>query len=465
MKASYFSLLLIFFALLSLSAEAQPDLGFSMMRTVPQQISTNPSSIPLQGGYAGLPVISGFAVHTAFPFAYRDLFRTDEYDSLEFQPEKFLDRISKDNFIQINSKVDLLSVGFIVADPSYFLHFSIKSRVAQQSRLPDDLFYLLWYGNHAPEIFGKTINLAPRIDLVAFDEYAVGFSGKALGNKLSYGATVKYLAGRFNISTVKSSLDFYTHPETFDIYGRSDIEIRTSGVDGIDQYFDHPVHRLINPGNHGFGVDLGVTYQIDPGFSVFTSLLDLGTIRWKRDNLTLVSREPGAEFIFRGLNLRDFVALFESPELFAKRVEDSLRALARIDSLYDVPYSASLPWRIHAGGSWQFNQNSRLNLVIGGTGWNRTFRPEISVSYNLMVRRFFELLFSYNIYNNKFTNVGAGFSLSAGPVQIYAVSDNLAGIVFPRQASSLSFRAGLNILINRNRVAPAISVKEKVIAE
>lgn len=209
----------------------------------------------------------------------------------------------------------------------------------------------MWYGNHALGDIRKNHKPCPRIDLVAFDEYAVGFAGKALGNRLSYGATVKYLAGRFNISTVKSSLDFYTHPETFDIYSRSDVEISTSGVDDIEHYFDHPVHRVINPGNHGFAIDLGVSCQIDTGFSVFATILDLGTIRWKRDNLTLVSKEPGAEFIFRGLNLRDFVSLFKSPELFAKRVEDSLRALARIDSLYDMPYSASLPWRIHTGGS------------------------------------------------------------------------------------------------------------------
>ena len=465
MKATRFVILLCVILLLFRLGQAQPDLSLSMMRSLPQQISPNPSSIPLQGGYIGLPVISGFAVHTAFPFAYRDLFRIDQDDSLEFQPDKFLARLSADDFIQTNSTVDLLSAGFIIADPDYFLHFSVKSRVAQQSRLPDELFTLLWYGNHAPEIFGKTINLAPRIDLVAFDEYAVGFSGKALKNRLSYGVTLKYLAGRFNISTVTSSLDFYTHPESYDIFVRSDVEIRTSGIDGIDKYFDHPVHRLIHPGNHGFGIDLGVTFQIDSSFSVFASILDLGAIKWKHDNLALISKEPGAAFEFRGLNLKDFVSLFESPELFAKRVEYSLRALARIDSVYDVAYSALLPWRIRAGGSWQFNRNSRLNLLAGGTGWNHTFRPEISLSYNLMVRRYFEMIFSYNIYNNKFTNVGAGFSLSAGPVQIYAVSDNLAGFVFPRQASSLSFRAGLNILLNPNRTAPEIPDQKKIDAE
>lgn len=440
----------VILSFLSFCSLGQLEPGLYHMQHVPQKLRYNPAFIPIQGGYIGLPGISGIETSISVPFSFYDVFEKDSDDSLSIRVSNVLSKISRYNVVRVNSVTDLLSVGTRLGEKGFFLDFSVRSRVAQDAVLPSGLFNLLWYGNTYPEIFGSHVNIAPEINFAAWDEFSVNFAGSTLKNKLSYGVRLSYLSGRFNINTRKASFDFYTDSSTYNITLKSDLEINTSGVDGIEDYLDQPWPSIAFPGNHGFSVSLGVNYNITPQVSVNASLLDLGSIRWRKQTLTFVSHDPGKEFSFDGLDLHDFVKLFEDPETFAKKVEDSLRALVEIDSVYDVAYTARIPWKINVGGSYRLNDRHRFNLLFNGTGWNGVFRPALSLSYSYTWQRFVELMLSYNMANHQYTNFGGGLAFHVGPLQLYAVTENITSLIFYKSFPGYSFHVGLNILLNRN---------------
>jgi hypothetical protein len=379
--------------------------------------------------------------------------------------DQLITQLEKQDRVRVNSSANLFSYGQKTGNGKLYFEFALRSRTSQEIILPAQLFRLMWYGNHDPEIFGQHIGISPRVNAVAYDEFGFTVAGFALKNRLTWGVKAKYLSGRFNITSKKTEFDFYTNPDTYEIELTTDMEVLTSGIDSIGDYFDQPVHFIAFPGNHGYSFDLGATFRINRQFAVNASVLDIGAITWRKNNLKMVSYEPGKTNRFDGLNLADFVDLFDDPDQFARRVEDRLRSLVHIDSVYDVNYTSRLPMRIFVGGSYNPSSNHRLSVLFSGTSWDHVFNGAVSLAYNYTLNRLGELHLSYNIYNRQYTNLGAGFTIHAGPIQFYALTDNLPGLVFYRHSNNYSFQFGINILVNRNQGVIEMPTEEPVQSE
>lgn len=438
---------------------AQHDLGIYNMQIVPQRIFQNPAFIPDQKLFVGIPVLSGVQSAYANPFTFSDVIERDSYDSITFKVENFLGKIAKNDQLRLYSNIDILSFGTQISHGRFFLGISVRERFSQHVMIPVNLGNLMWYGNTAPQIFGQHANIAPSINITAFDEWGVSFSGYAWKRKITWGGRLKYLSGRINATTTKTEFDVYTDTSTYQIHMRSDFELKTSGISNIEHYLDQRVSSLVFPGNNGFGVDLGLTYQLNEKIGISASVLDIGFITWKSRNLTFVSHNPGAEFTFNGLTLQNFVDMLSSLDSFGKKLTDSILELVKIDSVYDVKYTTWLPARFNLGGTYSLNEHHSFNLLLNGISWDHHFFPALSVSYYYQLPRILGLMVSYNIFNNQFTNVGAGLSINAGPVQLYAVSDNLPGLIFSRKTNNFSLQFGVNIAINKSKEAPPEMIK------
>jgi len=433
---------------------AQHDLSIYNMQIVPQRIFQNPAFIPDQKLFIGIPVLSGVQSAYANPFTYNDVIERDSYDSITFKVENFLGKIAKNDQFRLYYNIDILSVGTEISKGRFFLGFSVRERLCQHIMIPENLGNLLWYGNAAPQLFGQQVNVAPSANVTAFDEWGASFSGYAMKRKMTWGGRLKYLSGKINVTTTQSVFEVFTDTSTYNIHMRSDFEMRTSGIDDIEHYLDQRVTQLVFPGNNGFGVDLGLSYRFNDHISVNASVLDIGFIRWKAQTMTLISHNPGEEFTFEGLTLKDFVEMLSDLSTFGDKMTDSILDLAQIDSVYDVKYTSWLPVRYNIGGSYSLNEHHRFNLLLNGISWNHHFYPALSVSYYYQLHRILGLMASYNIYNSQFTNIGAGFSISAGPFQLYVISDNVPGLIFYHSTNNSSIQFGINIAINHKEEAP-----------
>ena len=424
------------------------------MPLVPQRIFQNPAFIPDQKFFIGIPVLSGVQSAYANPFSYNDIIDRDSYDSITFKVENFLVKIAKNDQLRLYSNLDILSMGTHISNGRFFIGFSVRERLSQHIMIPENLGNLLWYGNAAPQFFGKHVNIAPSVNVTAFDEWGASFSGYAMNRKMTWGGRLKYLSGRINTTTKKAEFDLFTDTSTYKIQIRSDFELRTSGIDDIEHYMNQRVSSLVFPGNNGFGVDLGLTYQFNDHIGISASVLDIGFITWKSNTMTFISHDPGKEFAFDGLSLTDFVEMLGNLDTFGRKLTDSILDLIHIDTVYGRKYTSWLPVRYNIGGSYSINEHHRINLLLNGISCANHFYPALSVSYYYQLPRLLGLMVSYNLYNNQFTNIGAGLSINAGPVQLYAITDNLPGLIFYHTTNSSSIQFGINISINQNKKAP-----------
>jgi hypothetical protein len=420
--------------------------NFSM---VPQRLYQNPAFIPETQVYIGIPCLSGVRTAVANPFSYhRILVRTDD-DSLSFQGDEVVEGLEQNPYVRTYESIELVSVGAHFFSDRYFLNFGIRQRSAGDVYIPAELAYLAWYGNTAPQIFGKTVNIAPSVNAMAYDEWSASVAGYALQNRLTWGVAFKFLMGRISINTKKSKMDFYTDSTTYDLYVKSDFEVNTSGIENIEEYFNQPVSVLVFPENIGLGIDLGATFQVNGKISVSASVTDIGYIRWRANTMKLVSKNPGEEVKYTGMTMDDFVEMFDDFDEFGKKITDSLADLIEIDSVYDVNYTTSLPARFNAGGSYAIDDANKVNLVVNGISYNHHFSAALGISYNYTFRQLFGIAVSYNLYNHQYTNFGLGFNINAGPVQVYAVTDNLPGLMFWKATNNSSLQFGINIVLNR----------------
>jgi hypothetical protein len=421
------------------------------MQIVPQRIFQNPAFIPDQKLYVGIPVLSGIQSSYANPFSYNDVLERDSYDSITFKVDNFLTKIATNEQFRLYSNIEILSLGTQISKGKFFVGISIRERLCQDITIPENLGNFLWYGNAAPQMFGKYTNIAPSVNFTAFDEWGASFSGYAMKGKMSWGARLKYFSGRINATTTKSTFEVYTDTSDFQIYMKSDVELKTSGIHDIEHYLDQRVSSLVFPGNNGFGLDLGLTYQVNKNIAVSASVLDIGYITWKSNTMTLVSHNPGAEFSFNGLTLKDFTDMIGNLNTFGQKISDSILTLVDIDTVYDQKYTAWLPVRYNVGGSYSLNENHRFNLLLNGISWAGHFHPAMSISYNYTLPHWLGLMVSYNLFNKQYTNIGAGLSINAGPIQLYAITDNLPAIIAYKGSNNYSVQVGINISINHKK--------------
>ncbi|MDP4281758.1 MAG: DUF5723 family protein [Bacteroidota bacterium] len=436
----------MFFAL-PLQLNAQHDLTLYNFSPVPQRIYENPAFIPEQKVYVGLPLLSGIRSSFANPFSYHRVLSRTEDDSLNFEADAMIKSFLKNPRIRLNETIDILSVGTQIAQGKFFLNFGVRQRFTAETYIPAELLDLVIYGNTAPQLFGKVVNISPSVNATLFDEYSVSFSGRAMENKLTFGVNVKYLSGRINVSSKKTKMELYTDSKDYKMFLRSDLEINSSGMDQIDKYFSQPVTNLVFPKNHGFGIDLGATYLINEKIRVNAAVLDLGFIKWKTNTLKWISHNPGSEVQYSGMNLHDFVKAFDDPGGFGKEVLDSVSNLVKIDSVYGGKYITYLPTRFNIGGVYTLDPHNCLSIVYDGISCAHHLSSAFGLSYTYTLKNFLGLTASYNIFNRQYWNFGGGINLKAGPIQLFIISDNVPGLIIWKSTNNASIYFGINISI------------------
>ena len=462
-KVVYFFL---FFA--CLYAKAQQDFTLYNMQEIPQSSYNNPSNQFNGKFFIGLPVISSnyFSVSNS-DFAYSDAIKKDG-DSLNLDFNAILSKVNNDNYFSFNSRLDLFSFGITIL-PTTQITFNVTENVNFRMNYTKDLIELIYKGNAGFD--DNTANFEGiGISLNHYREYALGLSHQ-LNEKWRVGGKFKYLYGMENIYSERTDISLVTDPETFELTFLADISVKTSGVDGTnsDLGTSDYISKRKNRGR-GFAVDLGANYQLNEKWSLNASILDLGAIRWR--NNTKSYSNNGEQFVYKGIELDAFAedeqeSATNDGETSFDRVLDSLEKSLAIDTTSD-PYTAPITSRFYIGANYKLNDKSMFGGVIQSEVFQRKIIPSITLSYNRKVTQYFSVAGSYTIINGSFTNLGLGVNFNPGPVQLYAVTDNVFGVFWPQHQRHVQVRFGINLIFGgnkKNELNPAYSKTDKASAK
>ena len=460
-------------AIAALGLSAQNDMTIHSMQIIPQSYYNNPALIPTCKIHVGLPMLSSFYINAGHTgFNPKSVLSNNVYDSVEINMEGIMNSLAKNNYVFFDLNEEILSFGFKFKEKHYF-NFSLTEKAFFRFSYPKDLIEFAYYGNGA--LMDDELMIGNlRVNGSHYREYAFGYS-MDYDDKWNFGARAKLLFGKMNVNTKTSDISFYTESNMFDITVSSNIQanwcIPDELTDTLDDTEMDAKEYLLNSQNMGLGLDLGATYKYNDKWTFGLSVLDIGYIKWKKEDdiVNFTSRNQSGTFTFTGV---DLAALMSDGDSLAQEelenMGDSVVDIFQIDTTYN-PYSTMLNTRIYASAFYDITEKDRFSGLARIQFYDKGIHPSFSLAYQRKFGNILRLTGSYSIAHRNFTNLGIGFALNLGPMQLYMVTDNvLAPVIWnkytwtkeeengdistetltlPRSWKYMNFHFGINVAI------------------
>lgn len=432
---------------------AQPNTLY-FMKGIPQTKDLNPARPGIEDGfYFSMPLFSKLDLWAnTNNWSYNDLIHKgtgNQSDSLVIDINKFMGSIGNKNFVQESAALTVLEGGF--KQGKNFYAFSLTEREFAEVTFHKSLIDLVVFGNY--QYLGKTYfsgNL--NVNTQHYREFAFNYAHD-VDKKLTIGVAAKILFGLGAIHSNGANL-----VATAPVNGES-IDVSINGRVKISA----PVHFNTNPlgeittvnslpnysasdyftnfGNPGIAIDMGFAYHVNKKTELSVSVIDLGMIEWK-SNVTRLTEH--GDFLYKGVNLNAAGQPVPLNSLI-KQISDSI-TVAFKPGITERSFSTFIPTKIYFGVDYQLNDVVNLSGVSRIRIISNTVHTSLTASANAYVLNGLSLSASYSIMESTFDNLGLGVGIKAGPIQIYAATDNLFSPFYPGKARNINLRIGINFI-------------------
>lgn len=338
------------------------------------------------------------------------------------------------NYLSSDASFNVVDFGFTMND--WYIRAGYQMHSNGYFDFSPDLARLFVSGN-ADQI-GRTIEFGPSLYFRQTSEAYIGAS-YVLDDYYRLGANLKFISGALDISTPETEFNLTTGEEFYQITVENDYLINTSYNSlefSLREFlpFSDPFQD-----NIGVSADFGFQY-IAERFDVSASLLDVGVMRWRSNPINY--RSEGT-YTFEGFSFDD--ATVDTLEVLL----DTLQQVFDVGISFEN-YTTFTPVKLIIGGEYHFN-TVHLGAVLYGEWKQSRFLPAIGVNLRKRVWNFWDIGASYAYKNNTYSNLGLSSVMNLGPVQLYALSDNVVGIFLPWNRLKVNFRVGANINVGRTK--------------
>ncbi|MEO6904361.1 MAG: DUF5723 family protein [Bacteroidia bacterium] len=445
-------LLLVIALLLVNTAFSQQNFTLYNMEKVSQRMNLNPAFKPSHTFLnIGIPVLSSQYINVNNSgFKYSDLIKHRADDSLYMDYNNMLSKLKKKNYISMAYQTELISFG--IALPKSFLSFNVTEKINFRFRYPKAFMEFIWKGNG--EFLNQDMNFNFGVSLMHYREYGLGYVYD-INDKLTIGGKIKYLYGMENVYTERSAISMYTNANDFAITAKSDVLIHTSGVNSASTKNIQIGNYAFNRNNHGMGLDIGAVYKLNEKIALSLSVIDMGAIKWKNATDNYISHNPNATFTYKGFDISKLINNDSTNAKDAfKSLTDSLTQVFKIDTLHHS-YSTNLSSQIYIGGNYSLTEKSNVGVLLYGQVLDKVIHPGVAFSFNQKVGEWFSVSASYSMYNRSYTNIGLGTAFNLGPVQLYIITDNVMGVLFPQNTKNLHFQGGIQLTFGKKSAKAA----------
>jgi len=468
--------LILFFALLCCSfVNAQNKELLYDFTDIPQALMLNPGMQTDFQWYAGIPGVSGISYQNGSSGAtVNDIFADDGVDINDKVRDRLIMGMSSNDDLSGTYQVELLSGGFRGRNPTNFYSFGIYNEGDAIGYWFKDYAILGFEGN--ADYIGKKFNLGhlkTRGEILNVYHFGIN---KKINRELTVGGRAKIYSGAVNFNSTKNRGYYVTEEGENNLLANTidaDMEFRSSGIEEIYRAIDEDpdrlsgilTKRLFFGGNLGVGVDFGFSYQLNEQTVMTASVLDLG-------------------FIYNSTNVRNYTVKGKAtvegievilPDAFAptdtdfwKELVDKVEALVpfnqseqnyisfRPTKLYGslrYNFGETMSSRDYCGCDYRYASYRGTERYVNAVGAqvyaiNRPRGPQAAFTAFYMRRlgNSLALKTTYTIDKYSFSNIGLGLNVQAGPVNFYAMVDNLLAFENLADSHYTSFQLGLNII-------------------
>ncbi len=453
------------------SIKAQQVNSHYFIENSPTRHYLNPAFQPKSNLYISLPYFGssryGFGNNS---FSLSDLVFNNGGQTVSFLHPVFGDKDALYNKIKSPASLrgsmdmDLLGFGFRVKDA--YWSFAATQKMDIELGISRDVFKLLLYGTPNEEAnYFDFKNMG--VNATSYTEFAFGYS-KNINEKWSAGVKLKYLYGNANISTDTKRFDLNANMEEWRIDVDGTVNVAVPGTfktgDGLDSFdYTKPSggSKWFKPSGAGWGIDLGVNYQVNDHLSVSGALLDLGRIYWKR-NVANISYSLNHSYTGAGIFKGNFNNI---------SVEDSLQAIG--DELKDKVktsqtsknYSTSVSPKLNIAAEYSFlNKKMSVGILSHTVFRKESTYEQFTASVNGKPTDWANISLSGSYMNNRINNIGLGLGIRAGfvhwfvatdyvPLSFarYSVNNGNSFIPIPYKATGFNYSAGLTFVFGNRK--------------
>jgi hypothetical protein len=328
-----------------------------------------------------------------------------------------------------------------------FLNFGIKENISFSASIkgPVSEFMIL------PEVRSTLVGEVQRIPalILHFREYSLAYSIPQWKNKFTAGIRAKFYFGKSVFSSdiagaIQNQDDSYflkTWGKGLMSMPESEIVNDNGTVSSVPSLSGTSVKSyLMNNGNPGFGIDLGIKYKITPKLTFSASIIDFGKITWKTN---LNSKNFDGIYNFKPSSIN--ITTNSGKEIISKTA-DSISFTNDFSNVFTLSYSRSkfstrLPLTVYTGLSYQINPKFMIHLVD-----RNIFMKDLN-QHTFMATASFEpgknitINTGISAIGNTFNNVPLAMLLNYDFGQIYLGTDNVLSILTPynTEFSGLTF--------------------------
>lgn len=435
---------LLFTLFLTISGNSLLAQGLTLynMDYVPQSMRNNPAQMQKAKFHIAIaPLFNNINFSTTSNgFTLSDLFQA-KADTTFATPDKMLDQIGENNFISHQTNIDFISFGFKVKDKNYF-SFNVSERVNFAFDYSKNFMTLLATGTANENFLGKDVSMSGTgFRFNHFREYGIGYT-REVNDKLSVGGRFKFLQGLSHLDNDQTDITLYTDPNNYSIKATSTIGVRIAGLGFVfdnGSEFDAKTY-MANFENIGFAVDLGGKYVINDRITTSLNITDLGFITWKTDARRYFNNK--VEFNFDGIDLNEYL---DKGEEYTTELSDSIEDIFGLERL-DRKFRTNLIANIYIGAEYKLNNTFKAAALINGKVFKGALYPSLTITTQTALGKWLQAIVSYSIVNRSYENIGLGAAINAGPIQFYAVTDNLLGWTQIDYAKNLNVQLGMNLL-------------------
>ena len=434
------------------SINAQQQLSFSFGE-IPQNLMLNPGAETNFKSHYGIPVFSNFQLtigNTGFQMG--DLFSNDSR-SFNEKFEKVLDQLSPDDYINLNTKVDVLSFGYRYDNKTY-ISVGFYEELDLMVYFPKDAIEGLYYGNDP--FFNRSFSISQAI--MKADILGVLHAGmsRKVDEKLTIGGRVKIYSSSLNVETNNNSGSITTTTNNINISRLTlqnlDAEIRTSGIADSNDVFSN----TLLGGNLGLGFDVGLTYHFSPQLEFTGSIIDIGFIKHSKNIRNFTAK---GNYILDGIN---FEYNSDDPIDYWQQLENDFKANVPTEETENA-YTSWRPMKINAALKYSFGEKrskfcytkTHKQYYYNSIGFQvhtimRPLKPQFSFTsfYEKSLSKKIHTKFTHTINDYSSAIFGFATSLQVGKLNIFGVLDNILAVTDVASANNISLNFGFNIVID-----------------
>ena len=300
-----------------------------------------------------------------------------------------------------------------------------------------DLAEFVTNGNGA--FVGQTLNLAPQIDYINYNEVYLGLQ-KSFGS-LSVGVRVKRLSGVEAIRTGNHKIDLTTSDDIYQITLDTDFELSSSrAFDYTDiENFSLNVENFsfdnFMQSNGGWAFDFGASLDIGDRLELSLGVVDIGGMDWDLEPRTYQSTQVQT---FDGIDVSEYITS-----------DDEIVILDSLESLLDLTetnesFRTTLPTKIYLGGKFRISNLWTVGALIQSNGSGDRRLNVFALNATARLYKFLSVGVLYSMKSGNPVNLGIQTSLKVGPVIGFLSTDNMLRLGSLKNTNN-NIRAGISI--------------------